>query len=98
MLVTMLITDVINSSATAVIMAPIAVGLANMMGHNIDPYLMIIAIACSCAFNTPIGHHSNTLVMGPGGYQFGDYWRMGLLLDLLLIVAVVPAVIYFWPL
>lgn len=98
MLVTMLITDVINSSATAVIMAPIAVGVANMMGHNIDPYLMIIAIACSCAFNTPIGHHSNTLVMGPGGYQFGDYWRMGLLLDLLLILTAVPAVIYFWPL
>ncbi len=98
MLITMLITDVINSSATAVIMAPIAVGVATMMGHNIDPYLMIIAIACSCAFNTPIGHHSNTLVMGPGGYQFGDYWRMGLLLDLLLIITVVPAVIYFWPL
>ncbi|MHC5225256.1 SLC13 family permease [Ignatzschineria sp. LJL83] len=98
MLITMLITDVINSSATAVIMAPIAVGVANMMGHNIDPYLIIIAIACSCAFNTPIGHHSNTLVMGPGGYQFGDYWRMGFLLDLLLIVTVVPAVIYFWPL
>ncbi len=98
MLITMLITDVINSSATAVIMAPIAVGVANMMGHNIDPYLMIIAIACSCAFNTPIGHHSNTLVMGPGGYQFGDYWRMGFLLDLLLIVTVVPTVIYVWPL
>lgn len=98
MLITMLVTDVINSSATAVIMAPIAVGVAQMMGHNIDPYLMIIAIACSCAFNTPIGHHSNTLVMGPGGYHFGDYWRMGLMLDLLLIVAVVPAVIYFWPL
>ncbi|WP_229822489.1 SLC13 family permease [Ignatzschineria ureiclastica] len=98
MLITMLITDVINSSATAVIMAPIAVGIANMMGHNIDPYLMIIAIACSCAFNTPIGHHSNTLVMGPGGYQFGDYWRMGLLLDLLLIITVVPAVIFVWPL
>lgn len=98
MLITMLVTDVINSSATAVIMAPIAVGIANMMGHNIDPYLMIIAVACSCAFNTPIGHHSNTLVMGPGGYQFGDFWRMGLLLDLLLIVTVVPAVIYFWPL
>ncbi len=98
MLITMMITDVINSSATAVIMAPIAVGIANMMGHSIDPYLMIIAIACSCAFNTPIGHHSNTLVMGPGGYQFGDYWRMGLLLDLLLIVTVVPAVMYVWPL
>ncbi len=98
MLITMLVTDVINSSATAVIMAPIAVGIANMMGHSIDPYLMIIAVACSCAFNTPIGHHSNTLVMGPGGYHFGDFWRMGLLLDLLLIVTVVPAVIYFWPL
>ncbi len=98
MLVTMFMTDVINSSATAVIMAPIAVGVANHMGHSFDPYLMAVAIGSSCAFNTPIGHHSNTLVMGPGGYYFGDYWRMGLMLDLIILVTAVPALTYFWSL
>ncbi len=98
MLITMLLTDIINSSATAVIMAPIAVGIAQTVGHNVDPYLMAVAIGCSCAFNTPIGHHSNTLVMGPGGYYFGDYWRMGLGLDLLVLLTAVPALTYFWSL
>ncbi len=94
----MLLTDVLNNSATAVIMAPIAVGVAKTLEHNIDPYLMAVCIGCSCAFNTPIGHHSNTLVMGPGGYKFSDYWRMGLLLDAILLLATVPALLYFWPL
>lgn len=98
LLCAMLLTDVINNSATAVILAPIAVGIAQTLGHNVDPYLMAVCIGCSCAFNTPIGHHSNTLVMGPGGYKFGDYWKMGLLLDALLLVTVTPALIYFWPL
>ncbi len=98
MLVTMLMTDVINSTATAVIMAPIAAGVALQLGHNYDPYLMAVAIGSSCAFNTPIGHHSNTLVMGPGGYQFGDYWRMGLMLDVIILITAVPALTYFWSL
>ncbi len=98
LLLCMLITDVINNSATAVIMAPIAAGVAHSLQHSVDPYLMAVCIGCSCTFNTPIGHHSNTLVMGPGGYHFGDYWRMGLLLDLLLLITVVPALLFFWPL
>lgn len=98
MLATMIITDIINSSATAVIMAPIAVGIATQFGHNIDPYLMAVAIGCSCSFNTPIGHHSNTLVMGPGGYYFGDYWRMGVMLDLLILITTVPTLAYVWSL
>lgn len=97
-LITMIITDVINSSATAVIMCPIAYGIAQQLDHNPDAYLMGVAIASSCTFNTPIGHHSNTLVMGPGGYQFGDYWRVGLILDILILLTVTPALIWVWPL
>ncbi|MGL4674816.1 MAG: SLC13 family permease, partial [Wohlfahrtiimonas sp.] len=97
-LITMIITDVINSSATAVIMCPIAYGISQQLGHNPDAYLMGVAIASSCTFNTPIGHHSNTLVMGPGGYQFGDYWRVGLILDILILLTVTPALLWVWPL
>ncbi|GAA5101246.1 SLC13 family permease [Wohlfahrtiimonas larvae] len=97
-LITMIITDVINSSATAVIMCPIAYGISQQLGHNPDAYLMGVAIASSCTFNTPIGHHSNTLVMGPAGYQFGDYWRVGLILDILILITVTPALLWVWPL
>lgn len=98
LLITMIITDIINSSATAMIMCPIAYGVSQQLGHNPDAYLMGIAIASSCTFNTPIGHHSNTLVMGPGGYHFGDYWRVGLILDILILLTVTPALIWVWPL
>ena len=97
-LITMIITDIINSSATAMIMCPIAYGVSQQLGHNPDAYLMGVAIASSCTFNTPIGHHSNTLVMGPAGYQFGDYWRVGLILDILILVTVTPALVWVWPL
>ncbi len=97
-LITMIITDIINSSATAMIMCPIAYGVSQQLGHNPDAYLMGIAIASSCTFNTPIGHHSNTLVMGPGGYQFSDYWRVGLILDILILITVTPALLWVWPL
>lgn len=97
-LITMIITDIINSSATAMIMCPIAYGVSQQLGHNPDAYLMGVAIASSCTFNTPIGHHSNTLVMGPGGYQFGDYWRVGLILDILILITVTPALLWVWPL
>lgn len=97
-LLTMLITDVINSSATAMIMCPIAYGVAVQLDHNPDAYLMGVAIASSCTFNTPIGHHSNTLVMGPAGYHFGDYWRVGLILDILIVVTVTPTLLWVWPL
>jgi len=96
--VTMTLSDVMNNTATAVIAAPIAVEIADQLGVNPDPFLMGVAVAASCAFLTPIGHKNNTLIMGPGGYHFGDYWRMGLPLEILIIVVSVPAILFFWPL
>ena len=97
-IVTMTLSDVMNNTATAVIAAPIAVEIASRLGVSHDPFLMAVAVAASCAFLTPIGHKNNTLIMGPGGYRFGDYWRMGLPLEILIIVVSVPAIIFFWPL
>ncbi len=85
MVVTMTLSDVMNNTATAVITAPIALDIANRLQVNPDPFLMAVAVAASCAFLTPIGHKNNTLIMGPGGYRFGDYWRMGLPLEVLVI-------------
>jgi di/tricarboxylate transporter len=98
MVVTMTLSDVMNNVATAVIAAPIAVNIANSLGVNADPFLMSVAVAASCAFLTPIGHKNNTLIMGPGGYRFGDYWRMGLPLEILVIVIAVPMILWVWPL
>ncbi|HEX9809056.1 MAG TPA: SLC13 family permease, partial [Alphaproteobacteria bacterium] len=98
MAVTMMLTDVINNAATAVVMAPIGAGVAASLGVDADAFLMAVAIAASCAFLTPIGHQNNTLVMGPGGYRFGDYWRMGLPLDVLVIAISVPLLPIVWPL
>lgn len=95
--VTMTLSDVMNNTATAVIAAPIAVEIASRLDVNPDPFLMGVAVAASCAFLTPIGHKNNTLIMGPGGYRFGDYWRMGLPLEILIIAVAVPAIITFWP-
>jgi di/tricarboxylate transporter len=95
---TMFLSDIINNAATALVMAPISVGIANQLGVNIDPFLMAVAIGASCAFLTPIGHQSNTLVMGPGGYQFGDYWRMGLPLEIIITVISIPLIMIVWPL
>lgn len=95
--VTMTLSDVMNNTATAVIAAPIALEIATRLEVNPDPFLMGVAVAASCAFLTPIGHKNNTLIMGPGGYRFGDYWRMGLPLEILIIVVSVPAIITFWP-
>ena len=95
---TMFLSDIINNAATALVMAPISVGIANQLGVNIDPFLMAVAIGASCAFLTPIGHQSNTLVMGPGGYQFGDYWRMGLPLEMIITIISVPLILIAWPL
>ena len=96
--VTMTLSDVMNNTATAVIAAPIAVELAARLGVNPDPFLMGVAVAASCAFLTPIGHKNNTLIMGPGGYRFGDYWRMGLPLEILVILVAVPMILLVWPL
>lgn len=98
MIVTMTLSDVMNNVATAVIAAPIAVNIANTLGVNPDPFLMCVAVAASCAFLTPIGHKNNTLIMGPGGYRFGDYWRMGLPLEILVIAIGAPMILWVWPL
>lgn len=98
MVITMTLSDVMNNVATAVIAAPIAVNIANTLGVNPDPFLMSVAVAASCAFLTPIGHKNNTLIMGPGGYRFGDYWRMGLPLEILVVAIGVPMILWVWPL
>jgi di/tricarboxylate transporter len=96
--VTMTLSDVMNNTATAVIAAPIAVDIANRLGVNPDPFLMGVAVAASCAFLTPIGHKNNTLILGPGGYKFGDYWRMGLPLEILIVLVATPVILWVWPL
>jgi di/tricarboxylate transporter len=98
LVVTMFLSDLINNAATVVLMAPIGIGVAAGLNVSIDPFLMAIAVGGSCAFLTPIGHQSNTLVMGPGGYKFSDYWRMGLPLEILIVLVGVPLILYFWPL
>ncbi|GEK47367.1 permease [Bisbaumannia pacifica] len=94
----MLLSNVINNAAAALLMAPIAASLAEGFGASVDPFLMVVAVSASCAFLTPIGHQSNTLVMGPGGYRFGDYWRLGLPLSLLVLVVAIPMILWVWPL
>jgi di/tricarboxylate transporter len=98
MVVVMTLSDVLNNTATAVIGAPIAVEMANRLGADPDPFLMTVAVAASCAFLTPIGHKNNTLILGPGGYAFGDYWRMGLPLEVGIVAVSIPAILIFWPL
>ena len=98
MVVTMTLSDVMNNTATAVIAAPIAVDMASRLQVSPDPFLMTVAVAASCAFLTPIGHKNNTLILGPGGYRFGDYWRMGLPLEILVILVSIPMILWVWPL
>ncbi len=98
LVVTMFLSDVINNAATVVLMAPIAISVANGLGYSIDPFLMAVAVGGSCAFLTPIGHQSNTLVMGPGGYKFTDYWRMGLPLEVIIVAIGTPMIMIAWPL
>lgn len=98
LVVTMFLSDVINNAATALVMAPISVGIASQLGANPDAFLMAVAVGASCAFLTPIGHQSNTLVMGPGGYAFTDYWRMGLPLEIVITVVGVAMIQLVWPL
>ena len=96
MIITMFLSDIINNAATAVIMAPLAVSLADKINHPIEPFLMSVAIGASCAFLSPIGHQCNTLVMAPGNYKFGDYWKVGLPLEILIILISVPAIMFYW--
>jgi len=95
---TMFISDIINNAATVVLMAPIAISVAAGINVSADAFLMAVAVGGSCAFLTPIGHQSNTLVMGPGGYAFTDYWRMGLPLEILIVILSIPLLMFFWPL
>jgi di/tricarboxylate transporter len=96
MTISAVLSAVINNAATAVLMAPIAVSVANIVGVNFDPFLMAVAIGSSSAFLTPIGHQSNLLVMGPGGYKFGDYWQLGLPLTIVTFAVAAPMLILIW--
>lgn len=98
LIVTMTLSDLMNNAATAAVMCPIAIGTASQLGANPDTFLMAVAIGASCAFMTPIGHQNNTLILGPGGFRFGDYWRMGLPLELLVILVSIPMLLWIWPL
>ncbi len=97
MVISMMVTPFLNNAAAVLLMAPIAGTLAMKLGMNVDPFLMAVAVGTSCDFLTPIGHQSNTLVMGPGGYKFNDYWRLGLPLSILVVVIGVPLIMWIWP-
>ncbi|MBO9431734.1 SLC13 family permease [Sulfitobacter sp. R18_1] len=98
MVVTMSLSDVLNNTATTIVAAPVGIQMAQSLGVSPDPFLMAVAVAASSAFLTPIGHKNNTLILGPGGYSFGDYWRMGLPLEIIVVAVSIPAILFFWPL
>jgi di/tricarboxylate transporter len=96
--VTMTLSDVMNNAATAAVMFPIALGTASQLNANPDTFMMAVAVGASCAFLTPIGHQNNTLILGPGGFRFGDYWRLGLPLEILIMAVSIPVLLWVWPL
>ncbi len=98
MVLTMTLSDILNNTATSIVAAPVSIEMARSLDVSPDPFLMAVAVAASSAFLTPIGHKNNTLIMGAGGYKFGDYWRMGLPLEILVVAVSVPAILLFWPL
>ena len=98
LVVTMFLSDVMNNAATAAVMCPIALGISAGLGVNPDSFLMAVAIGASCAFLTPIGHQNNTLILGPGGFRFSDYWRLGLPLEILVVAVSMPLLLFVWPL
>jgi di/tricarboxylate transporter len=98
LLVSMFLSDLMNNAATAAVMCPIAIGTASALGVSADTFLMAVAIGASCAFLTPIGHQNNTLILGPGGFRFSDYWRLGLPLEALVVVVSIPLLLIVWPL
>ncbi|MCU0754789.1 MAG: SLC13 family permease [Xanthomonadales bacterium] len=98
MVLTMFLTDMMNNAATAALMCPIAIGTADALGVNPDAFLMGVAISASCAFLTPVGHQNNTLILGPSGFRFSDYWRVGLPLEIVVLLVAVPALLWRWPL
>lgn len=98
LVLTMTLSDIMNNAATTVVGAPIAITIASRLDVSADPFLMAVAVGASCAFLTPIGHQNNTLVLGPGGYRFSDFWRMGLPLEILIVLVAVPMILLIWPL
>ena len=96
MVAAMAVTPFLNNAATVLVMAPIAASFAGQLGYKPDPFLMAVAVGAACDFLTPIGHQCNTLVMGPGGYKFGDYWRLGLPLSVLVVLLGVPLILAVW--
>lgn len=98
LVVTMTLSDFMNNAATAAVMCPVAISIAGELGTRSDPFLMAVALGASCAFLTPIGHQNNTLILGPGGLRFGDYWRLGLPLEILVVAVAIPLLLVFWPL
>lgn len=98
LVVTMTMSDFMNNAATAAVMCPIALSGAQQLGVSPDPFLMAVAIGASCAFLTPIGHQNNTLILGPGGLKFGDYWRLGLPMEILVVAVSIPMMLLVWPL
>lgn len=98
LIATMTLSDFMNNAATAAVMCPVAISLAVAMNVSPDPLLMAVAVGASCAFLTPIGHQNNTLILGPGGFRFGDYWRLGLPLEIVVVAIGVPVILVVWPL
>ncbi len=98
LIASMTLSDFMNNAATAAVMCPIAISTADRLGVGTDPFLMAVAVGASCAFLTPIGHQNNTLILGPGGFRFGDYWRLGLPMEVLVVLVAVPMLLLVWPL
>ncbi len=98
LVVSMTLSDFMNNAATAAVMCPIAISSADQLGASPDSFLMAVAIGASCAFLTPIGHQNNTLILGPGGFRFGDYWRLGLPMEVLVVAVSIPLLLVVWPL
>ncbi|MDD2161884.1 SLC13 family permease [Pseudomonas sp. MIL19] len=98
LVVTMTLSDFMNNAATAAVMCQIALSAASQLGVSPDALLMAVAIGASCSFLTPIGHQNNTLILSPGGFRFGDYWRLGLPMEILVVLVSVPLLLLVWPL
>ena len=98
LIVAMTLSDFMNNAATAAVMCPIAISAAYQLEVSPDAFLMAVAVGASCAFLTPIGHQNNTLILGPGGFRFADYWRLGLPMEVLVVAVAIPGLLYFWPL
>ena len=96
MVTSMGLSDLVHNTPTAILMAPIALSLADTLAISADPLLMAVAIGAASPYLTPVGHQSNTLVLGPGGYQFSDYWRLGLPLDVVIVLVAVPMIMLVW--